>query len=38
MLEGTAIRVAECESGRDSSEQSLQDSDLFSQKSPQKTF
>jgi len=30
--------LAECESGRDSSEQSLQDSDLFSQKSPQKTF
>jgi len=38
MLEVTAISVAECESGRDSSEQSLQVSDLFKQKSPQKAF
>ena len=38
MLEGATISVAECESGRDSSEQSLHVSDLFKQKSPQKTF
>ena len=32
------VSPAECESGRDSSEQSPQVSDLFKKKSPQKTF